>query len=108
MLIELRTLKELTLYIQEVKRAGQSIGFVPTMGFLHKGHMSLVDLSKEKTDVTISSIYVNPFNLTNPVILIHTLEMRQKILLSFISTDVMRYLSQLKRRWSQLFQNQLI
>lgn len=66
MLIELRTLKELTLYIQEVKRAGQSIGFVPTMGFLHKGHMSLVDLSKEKTDITISSIYVNPSQFNEP------------------------------------------
>lgn len=56
----LRSLYEITNYVSEMKHEGKTIGFVPTMGFLHEGHMSLVKLSKKQTDVTIASIYVNP------------------------------------------------
>ena len=41
-------------------RAGRSVGFVPTMGALHAGHMSLIEASRRENDVTICSIYVNP------------------------------------------------
>lgn len=44
----------------EVKKAGNTIGFVPTMGFLHEGHLSLVRESKKKCDKTFVSVFINP------------------------------------------------
>ena len=51
---------DLQKYALELKRSGKTIGFVPTMGFLHDGHMSLIDIARKKADVVIVSIFVNP------------------------------------------------
>ena len=54
------TASELRQHLDRERAAGRTVGFVPTMGALHHGHRSLVQLSKQQADVTVVSIFVNP------------------------------------------------
>ena len=54
------TVNEIRAFVTDEKRKGNTIGFVPTMGFLHEGHLSLMRTAREQADTVIVSIYVNP------------------------------------------------
>src|SRR5690606_24706762 len=51
---------ELRAALDARRAAGATVGFVPTMGYLHAGHTSLMDAARADTDVVVASIFVNP------------------------------------------------
>jgi pantoate--beta-alanine ligase len=59
------TTAELQQYIAGLSRDGKTIGFVPTMGALHAGHLSLLKQARDLNDVVICSIFVNPTQFTD-------------------------------------------
>lgn len=59
-MIIFKTIKEVREFVKAQKKDGKSVGLVPTMGFLHEGHASLVKKSVQECDVTVVSVFVNP------------------------------------------------
>jgi len=55
-----KTVRHLQNYLSKLRKQGKTIGFVPTMGALHQGHISLINKSTVQSDITICSIFVNP------------------------------------------------
>jgi pantoate--beta-alanine ligase len=70
-MLVLHKITEIRSVISEEKRKGKTIGFVPTMGALHPGHISLINFSKQQTDITVCSIFVNPTQFNNQADLKH-------------------------------------
>jgi pantoate--beta-alanine ligase len=65
-MIIFREIEALQRHLSRERQKGKSIGFVPTMGALHKGHLSLITRSKSESDVTVCSIFVNPTQFNDP------------------------------------------
>lgn len=56
----IKTIKELDAQLAPYRNEGKTIGFVPTMGFLHEGHLSLIRRAKAENDIVVVSDFVNP------------------------------------------------
>lgn len=58
--------EQLGIFLFKQQKAGKKTGFVPTMGALHDGHLTLIRESQKNTDLTVCSVFVNPTQFNNP------------------------------------------
>lgn len=62
----LTTKQQIGEYLQQIRQNGQTIGFVPTLGALHAGHLSLIKQAQSACNVVVCSIFVNPTQFNDP------------------------------------------
>jgi pantoate--beta-alanine ligase len=90
-MITFSKVSDTTGYLQNHRDSGKTIGFVPTMGALHKGHLELMKRARKENDLLVVSIFVNPIQFNNP----NDLEKyprdlnKDKLLLEEIKCDVL-------------------
>ena len=65
-MIVFKRIADLTAWLEKQRNSGKSIGFVPTLGALHEGHISLINISKKASQITVCSIFVNPTQFNDP------------------------------------------
>jgi pantoate--beta-alanine ligase len=65
-MVKTYTIKAVREAIQNAAGANKKVGFVPTMGALHQGHLSLIDIAKKNADVVVVSVFVNPTQFNDP------------------------------------------
>lgn len=65
-MILFKSIKDLQKWLESQRSSGRQIGFVPTMGALHPGHISLINASRQDNPVTVCSIFVNPTQFNDP------------------------------------------
>lgn len=60
-----RTVADVALLVSRTKISGKKVAFVPTMGAIHEGHLSLIALAKQNADLVVASVFVNPLQFSS-------------------------------------------
>lgn len=62
----IHTIEALKTFLQSLQNENKKVALVPTMGALHKGHLSLIEMAQQQADIVVCSIFVNPTQFTDP------------------------------------------